>query len=859
MATRYGKGFVRHGEVAASEGIPRLLPGRSRFFDHVGFFHRGDFFCRGSFPAFHDGRGGNGKDCDEATCEAFEMHGTEGNVRNRSSSTRDASAWSRGHAAGDWGMSMETYARKAEYPGARRAFGGGRFLALVASLALFGAALPGLSPVLPASAAAAVHSFALESFVAVPGGGVAEIVTATPDGRFLYYTNASGKKVGVLDISDPASPKGLPSLDTGDAEPTSAAVSKDGRVLLVALRNGDTAEKVAPGTVAVYALDDPKAPRHLGNIAVGTGPDSLAVTERDGAVVAVVAIEDEESDAEGEATLGGKRPGRVDVITLNLADVAASRVASVTFPEEMLAAVPGVNFPADPQPEFVAISSSGTEAAVTLQENNATVILDISDPANPKVARLFCAGTAERKADLKKDGEVAFTQDFKGRREPDAVAYLTVNGREYLVLANEGDTDVKTFGDEVWAGGRGVSVLDTAGAVLWDSGLALDEAAALLGHYPDGRSHKKGTEMEGVTTGVFLGETLLAAASERGSFLAVYRVNDPAAPELLQILPTGISPEGVLAVTGRSDGKALLVTANEGDGTLNIFSARESAPAADPTDPRIVSKSIFWSAVSGLTTDGTFLYAVPDNAWAPSRIWRIDMSGLQSGTVEVDRAIPLHKDGKPVAYDLEGICRTDEGFWLVSEGKTGAENLLLFADEGGTVKAEYPLPEALLAAHGDPKNYGFEGVATADGKTVYVALQRGFDPEKSDAAILRFSVASGTWETAAYPLERHSKDPKKFWMGLSDLVLADPSTLLVVERDKGMGGTAEVKRIYAVDLKGYTDGGRLAKRLVCDIAAERGLLLEKVESLVLLNGHMWIATDNDGAGWTRLLDLGPVR
>jgi hypothetical protein len=28
---------------------------------------------------------------------------------------------------------------------------------------------------------------------------------------------------------------------------------------------------------------------------------------------------------------------------------------------------------------------------------------------------------------------VAFTQDFKGRREPDAGAYLTVNGREYLV------------------------------------------------------------------------------------------------------------------------------------------------------------------------------------------------------------------------------------------------------------------------------------------------------------------------------------------------------------------------------------------------------------------------------------------
>lgn len=103
---------------------------------------------------------------------------------------------------------METYARKAEYPGARRGFGGGRFLALVASLALFGAALPGLSPVLPASAAA-VHSFALESFVAVPGG-VAEIVTATPDGRFLYYTNASGKRWACLTFPTRRRPRGFP-------------------------------------------------------------------------------------------------------------------------------------------------------------------------------------------------------------------------------------------------------------------------------------------------------------------------------------------------------------------------------------------------------------------------------------------------------------------------------------------------------------------------------------------------------------------------------------------------------------------------------------------------------------------------
>ncbi|NCC97508.1 MAG: hypothetical protein EOM02_11800, partial [Synergistales bacterium] len=48
----------------------------------------------------------------------------------------------------------------------------------------------------PPSSEAEVRSFTLENHYAVPGGQVAEIVTATPDGMRLFYTNASGEKVG---------------------------------------------------------------------------------------------------------------------------------------------------------------------------------------------------------------------------------------------------------------------------------------------------------------------------------------------------------------------------------------------------------------------------------------------------------------------------------------------------------------------------------------------------------------------------------------------------------------------------------------------------------------------------------------
>jgi WD40 repeat protein len=705
--------------------------------------------------------------------------------------------------------------------------------------------------------AAHVQSFNLESHYAVPESGVAEIVAGTPDGLFLFYTNASGSKVGVMDISDPQKPLPVTDIAVGDAEPTSAAISRDGKYLVVAARNGDGLDKPIPGTLFVYDIEKRNVPRLLGRVEIGIGPDSVALAERGGKIAAVVAIEDEETDSEGEATISGKRPGRVDVVTLNLENPSASRVASVEFPESSLDGIDGLNFSADPQPEFVAIHPNQHEFAVTLQENNAVAIVDIENFENPKVKSIFCTGTAERKADLKKDGKVDFADAFKGRREPDGVAYITAGNEIYLALANEGDTNLKTFGDEVYSGGRGLSLHRLDGTLVWDSGLGLEYAASLLGHYPESRSNSRSLEVEGVVGARLYDDDLMIAVSERGSFAAVYRVNDLKNAELIAILPTGVSPEGVTVLTGRDDGKKLVVTANEVDGTINIYSARVSAGVPDPAAPAIYSKNIPWSALSGFATDGQDIYSVPDNARSPSVIWRLDMKDVHNGRVEVAEEIPLKKSGVPAAYDFEGICWTKDGFWLVSEGAESAENLLVFARHDGTVEAEYPLPPEFFVRYGDPKNYGFEGVTVAGGK-VYAAFQRGFVLDGSEAAILRFDPAFKEWKVAWYPLEAHSKDPKKFWMGLSDITALDDGRLLILERDKGMGGTAEVKRIYSVDSKTFDNEKTLEKKLVFDILKGKNLLLEKVESLCVLNGHMWIVTDNDGAGWTQMLNLGPV-
>ena len=707
--------------------------------------------------------------------------------------------------------------------------------------------------------AARVKSFVPESHYAVPGGEVAEIVAASADGMFLYYTNASGKKVGVLDISDPANPMAASYISTGEAEPTSAAVSSDGKNLIVVMRNGDGLDNPIPGTLSLYDISDAGAPSHVGDVEIGIGPDSAALANQGGNLVAVVAIEDEETDAEGEATVGGKRPGRVDVIVLNRDNPAASRVSPVYFPESLLAGIEGVNFAADPQPEFIAIHPSQIEAAVTLQENNAVAIIDISNPEAPKIKNVFCAGTVERKADLKKDGSVDFSDDFRGRREPDAVAYVTVGDETFLAIANEGDTSLKTFGDGVYSGGRGVSLLRLDGTPVWDSGVELEIAASLAGHYPDARSESRSVEVEGCASAKVYDDTLLVAASERGSFAAAYRVGDASHPELLKIMPTGIGPEGVAIVTSRSDGKKLLITSNESDGTVNIYSILADDVRGNPQKPEIKSSKFPWSALSGFSSDGKDIYAVPDNARSPSCIWRLDMSGAEQGIIDISEEIALVKDSNPVAYDLEGICLTDEGFWLAAEGAEGAGNALILVRRDGTVVSEYPISKDMLDKYGDPKNYGFEGLAVSpDGKKIYAALQRGFVTSASQAAILRFDVGSGLWDVAWYPLEKHSKDPEKYWMGISDIEMDGDSSLLVVERDKGMGGTAEIKRVYSVSLSDWRNESTLRKTLVSDILAEHGLLLEKVESLCLLGRDIWIGTDNDGAGWTQVINLGPV-
>ena len=221
--------------------------------------------------------------------------------------------------------------------------------------------------------------------------GVAEIVAATPDGMTLLYTSADAGALGLVDIANPGSPVLLPRVDVrlgGVGEPTSVAISPDGRYAVLALRMDDDVANPRRGFLRIYDIRNPRAVKHVKDVSVGIGPDSLALAGSGKTLRAVVAIEDEETDTKGDATLDGKRPGRIDVVGLqDLYGGASTGLQSIEL-VEALKALPDSVYPADPQPEFVALSPDGRTAAVTLQENNAVALIDLGPAApGPPAAR----------------------------------------------------------------------------------------------------------------------------------------------------------------------------------------------------------------------------------------------------------------------------------------------------------------------------------------------------------------------------------------------------------------------------------------------------------------------------------------
>ncbi|MFN0122128.1 MAG: esterase-like activity of phytase family protein [Blastocatellia bacterium] len=653
-------------------------------------------------------------------------------------------------------------------------------------------------------------------------GAEAEIIAGTPDGRTLVYTDAPGGQVGFVDIGDPARPVETATLKVAGT-PTSAAITPDGHYALVCVDG-------APDQLVVFNVGDRTvAATHT----LPGQPDSVAISP-DGRYAAI-AIENERDES-----LNGGRMPQLPAGLLVIVDLTGAP-ARWTRREVALTGL-AERFPSDPEPEFVAINRRN-EAAVTLQENNHIVIVNLP---NGRVLSHWPAGVTTHAADTVNDNDARFTDQISGRREPDAIAWTPAGN---LITANEGDYTVDLATGE-FAGGRDFTVFSRNGEVLYEPGATLELEAVKHSHYPDARSRSKGCEFEGVAIARYFRDVFAFVGSERGNFVAVYKMDDERAPRFHQLLPTGVSPEGLLTIPHRG----LFLSANEVEGSISIFALEQSGKG--PDYPDVVSDGITWSALSGLANGpGGTLYAVPDQALRPSRVFTLrpgDPAKIESVT---------YLNGN---YDPEGIAVNPAGgWWIVSEGAGNApaattKNLLLHVNADGSVARAVELPPEVNAQQ---RQFGFEGVATsADGSQVYVAFQREWgDDLIGFVKIGRYTPATGAWAFFRYQLDALRNPPAGAWVGLSEITRIDDTTFAVLERDNQLAAAAQIKRIYTFSIAGLNPvpAGQTPplapKQLVRDLLVQDRFLLEKAEGMVYSDlGDYLVVNDNDGLGETRV-------
>ncbi|MEM8903448.1 MAG: esterase-like activity of phytase family protein [Actinomycetota bacterium] len=726
-----------------------------------------------------------------------------------------------------------------------------------------------------------------------------EIVAAYDSGNKLIFSDAEGGQIGFADITDATAPMLMDPVDiTG--EPT--AVSVLGDFALVGEVDAASTFDTPDGNLIIMDLStDPATVTRT--IDLGGQPDSVAVAPSgDYAAVVIENERDEDEDVGGQT---GALP-QLPAGELIIVDTSDPDPLNWTTSTVALTGLAGVTEPTDPEPEFVDINSADV-AVVSLQENNALAIVDL---ATATVTSSFSAGVvALPNVDITEDDVIDFDGTIVRERQPDAVAWL---GTQYFATANEGDIPAQagTIGGDD-GGSRGFTVFDTSGNVVFESGEGLEYLTVSAGHFPLARAENKGNEPEAVEYGTYGTDDYLFVGSERANVVGVYDVDNPLAPELRQVLPTGIGPEGFLALPSRD----LFIVANEVDegfpSSLMIYELQEAAPVY----PQLVSGPdgtnrwpIAWGAQSGLAahpTDPDIAYSVSDSFYADSTIFQLDLS---TTPVTITDAIELvDGDGMQLSVDLEGIDATlnaDTGaleFWVATEGGIPSDamvastpNQIHLVAADGEVMQSIGLPadrqacwtaSADDATNTDRRNnrFGFEGITMAPDGSLWIAQQREWDgyvgmvdgvdcTQFNDPAgqtnLWKYtpgeaSMDAGTWEQYPYTLD----DPAAAggWVGLSEILAYGPDTFLVVERDNQLAGDAEVKRIYPVSVP--AEPGAVTKGAALDLLptmqAQNGLVLDKVEgAMVTITGDLWISTDNDGVddapGESLLLNLGPA-
>ncbi len=495
--------------------------------------------------------------------------------------------------------------------------------------------------------------------------GAAEIAAYDAATRRLFVVNLDGQRVDVLDISTPTTPVLMHWIDVTPWGSQANSVATHNGVVAVAI---EARVKTDSGTVAFFDAYGGL----LGAVAVGALPDMLTFSPNGRTVL--VANEGEPNSYGQLASVDPEGSVSLIDLSGGVAMLSASAVTTAGFAAYNAATLdpsirrfgPGASVAQDMEPEYIAVSHDSRTAWVTLQENNALAVIDL---VTKQVTHLVGLGFKDHSLPghgfdgSDRDGQSIniIPRPVWGMYQPDAIEAFRAGGKTLLLTANEGDvrewpglpggseaarvgslnldpaafpdsvslkanaslgrlnvtryngdTDGDGDFDQLYAfGARSFSIWTTGGALVFDSGDALEQL--VRDHHPDyfnathtnndnlnvnpnnwtrdSRSDDKGPEPETVKVARLFGRQYVFVALERIGGVAIYDLTNVAAPVLdgyVNVRGFGqpanssqaedLGPEGMLVIPAEDspNGRPLLVLANEISGTTRIFEISRS-------------------------------------------------------------------------------------------------------------------------------------------------------------------------------------------------------------------------------------------------------------------------------------------
>lgn len=460
----------------------------------------------------------------------------------------------------------------------------------------------------------------------------AEVISYDAGSKRLFVINANAGTVDVLDLSIPANPTKISTLEISSFGAGVNSVAVHNGVVAVAV---EADPKQNPGRIVFFDTDG----NVLNDVAAGALPDMVTFTPDGNYTLAANEGEpsdDYTNDPEGTVTIVDLRQGVASASTHQVSFASFNSEVESLRSQGVRIFGPNASVAQDLEPEYIAVSPDSRTAYVAFQENSAFAIIDIATATVTSIKALGFKDHALPRnafdASNRDDGINIKPWPTLGMYQPDAIAAFEIDGETYIASANEGDArdydgyseetrvkdlvldatafpDAETLQDDANLGrlktttaqgdtdgdgdydiiysygARSFSIWDASGNLVFDSGSDFENITAR--RFPDlfnsqgsadsrdERSDDKGPEPEAIAIGKIGDRTYAFIGMERVGGVFAYDITVPEASQFVTYVrnPNDIGPESLIFISEDESpsNNALVVVSSEVSGTVSVY------------------------------------------------------------------------------------------------------------------------------------------------------------------------------------------------------------------------------------------------------------------------------------------------